>query len=125
MEHWEDVRGYSGIYEVSNKGNIRNSNTEVVLKQTIDEDRKQCRVGLTKGGKRIAIDVNKIVALAFINHIPEGYRLIIKHIDGNNLNSNIENLQITFRKRSVHMDKDHVAKHRMESDVSFDEFLFS
>jgi len=125
MEYWEDVRGYSGRYEVSNKGNIRNSNTEVVIKQTLYEDRKQCRIGLSKDGVRKSFDVNKIVALAFINHIPEGYRLIIKHIDGNSLNSNIENLQITFKKRSTHMDKDHVPSNRMKPNVSFDKFLFS
>ena len=60
MEIWVDINGYEGLYQVSDKGNVRSVDRYVssknnsvrlqhgkILKQYIDED-GYCRVGLHK-----------------------------------------------------------------------------
>lgn len=57
QEKWKDIKGYEGLYQVSNRGNIkslnyRKGNTSQNLKQEISET-GYFRVNLTKtvGGK--------------------------------------------------------------------------
>jgi len=38
--------------------------------------------------------VHQLVAMAFLNHKPNGYSLVVNHIDFNKLNNNVENLEI-------------------------------
>lgn len=50
-------------------------------------------VMLSVDSKRKNIPVHKLVANAFLNHIPCGYKLTIDHIDGNKENNHFLNLQ--------------------------------
>ena len=38
--------------------------------------------------------VHQLMAITYLNHIPQNHKLVIDHIDGNKLNNKIENLQI-------------------------------
>ena len=87
MEQWLDTYGY---YQISNLGNIRNKNTNRILKQSTN----------TKGYKVITLHINKklvnykahrLVAEAFI---PNPYSLPqVNHIDGCKTNNNVNNLE--------------------------------
>jgi len=104
MEVWKDVVGFEGIYEVSDKGNIRtvegkitsNSRYNVrVWKQRIiklKHDRNGYkRVSLWKSGKHYDWLVHRLVAIAFIPN-PNDYPMI-NHIDGISNNNCIDNLE--------------------------------
>ena len=65
-EIWKDVKGYEGLYQVSNLGRIWNVKTQRILKP-IDTGRGYFRVHLTaKNGKRKQELIHRLAAIAFI-----------------------------------------------------------
>lgn len=72
-EIWKPVRGYDGLYEVSNYGRVRNARTKRILKQQLD-GKGYLRVGLCKNGIMKTHKVHRLVAETFIpnpNNLPQ------------------------------------------------------
>ena len=90
-EIWKDVVGYEGYYEVSNLGNVRSVDREMVMSNWVVQPRRakpmaKClntdgylTVKLSKNGKSERIAVHRLVALAFIPN-PDGLS-DVNHID--------------------------------------------
>jgi len=105
IEVWKDIPEYEGLYKVSNLGNVKSLNYNKTgkkknLKTPIGSDgRRHCNLYLLK--KRKLRSVHSLVARAFLNHKPCGFKIVIDHIDNNPLNNNLYNLQlITQRENS-------------------------
>lgn len=80
MELWKDIKGYEGLYQVSNEGNVR-SVDRIVQVERNGSQFEQCRKGriirqlarrhgylavfLYKDGERIQVSVHRLVAEAF------------------------------------------------------------
>lgn len=78
-EIWKPIEGYESIYEVSNKGRVRNSDGKV-LKHCYDKDGYP-RLSLRNNGKARTLTIHRLVAKAFcFNPCPEKYTHI-NHID--------------------------------------------
>lgn len=108
MEQWRDIPGYEGIYQVSNKGNIRTCEGKTtftkrhgirhwkqrIMKQkcfTNAHGRADPRVILWKDGKEKTLLVSRLVGLTWCAGYAEG--LTINHINGNPLDNRAENLE--------------------------------
>ena len=103
-EIWKPVKGYEGIYEVSNKGNVKTLRKNVVMNQTIGVKNGYCYVGLYKDGKNRKALVHRIVAAAFIDN-PMGKKTV-NHIDGNKCNNAVDNLEwATYSENHKHAFK--------------------
>lgn len=98
-EIWKDIKGYEGLYQVSNLGNIKSlpkktnnqySYKEIFLKKALDNN-GYLKVSLHKNKKQITKVIHKLVAEAFIKN-PNNYN-VINHIDGNKQNNRIDNLE--------------------------------
>ncbi len=86
---WKGVEGYPD-YEVSNKGNVRNINTNRVLKRRLSaQGYDRVRLYKNKVGKNEF--VHRLVAIAFIPN-PNNYPLV-NHKDETTLNNSVENLE--------------------------------
>lgn len=116
QEKWVAIKGYEGIYEVSNLGNVRScdiickmdwfvsSPSRIrkgrTLKQT-NKDGKYKVVTLSKNNKLKQKYIHRLVAEAFIGEI--GHKMTINHIDYNINNNQVSNLEIiTYRDNSIH-----------------------
>ena len=103
IEIWKDIKGYEGMYQVSNLGNIKSLERykrnhsklqkieEKLLKLHINKTNGYVYVVLTKDTIEKNIRVHKLVAQAFIensNNKPQ-----INHIDGNKQNNRVDNLE--------------------------------
>ena len=96
-EIWKDIEGYSGLYQVSDLGNVKalgngnsNNSKERILK-TNKNHKGYLLVGLSKQGKRKQHLVHRLVAMAFIDN-PNNLEQI-NHRDEcktNNASSNLE-----------------------------------
>ena len=90
MEEWRAIPGYEGLYEVSNKGNVRNvrRNTLLRLPKT---NNGYIRVFLCKNGKGYGKYVHRLVSQVFIpnpDNLPQ-----INHKNEDKSNNCVENLE--------------------------------
>lgn len=106
-EKWRDIRGYEGLYQVSNLGNVKSFNNRIkhknpmILKQTIDRKNGYLTVSLSRNGKKKVYRVHKLVASIFIDN-SNSYP-VINHKDGNKLNNCVNNLEwCTYKQNIIH-----------------------
>lgn len=125
-EIWKDIPEYEGLYQVSNFGNIKSLvretrnckgiffTKEKILKPafTCKGNKKYLAVALCKNLKQKTLRIHKLVAMAFLNHTPEGYKLVVDHINNNSLDNSVNNLQlITQRKNTSKSQKNKSSKY--------------
>lgn len=97
MEEWKPIKGYEGLYEVSNlgrvkslgKGKNRNSKGRILKAHKSSKDYLYAR--LCKEGKTKSYYVHRLVAIAFVDN-PEGYNEV-NHKDENKENNCADNLE--------------------------------
>lgn len=110
MEEFRDIKGYEGLYQVSNLGRVKSlsrkgSVSERILKVSTDSQGYK-RVKLSKEGIVKCYGVHQLLAIAFLGHEPNSYEgLIVDHIDNNPLNNNLENLQLISHRENCSKDK--------------------
>jgi NUMOD4 motif/HNH endonuclease/NUMOD1 domain len=102
-EEYKDIRGYEGLYQVSNLGNIKslaksykdaNGNYKTVSEYVLFRRRNKSgylTVVLWKDDTRREFLVHKLVASAFLERVEGLYE--INHIDGNITNNDVSNLE--------------------------------
>ena len=99
-EEWKDIKGYEGLYEVSNTGKVRNKNNGKERK--FNEHHGYKRVTLSKNNKLKSRFVHDLVAETFIpNQDPK--KIQVNHIDEDKTNNNISNLEwVTPKENANH-----------------------
>lgn len=95
MEIWKDIKGYEGLYQVSNLGRVKSLNYNHTGKEKILKEGK-CSGGyvcvhLCKKGKMRTVLIHRLVAQAFIpnpDNLPQ-----VNHKDENKQSNIVENLE--------------------------------
>lgn len=89
-EIWRDIKGYEGLYQVSNLGRVRSfhGGSERIMKQTLQNG--YLRITLLKNEKSKRFLSHRLVALAFIPN-PEN-KPQVNHIDEDKTNNRVDNL---------------------------------
>ena len=105
MTCWKDVKGYEGLYKVSDTGIVLSLKRPLRFREghilsSCDDGRGYRHVCLHKDGKSKTISVHKLVANAFVPN-PNGYREI-NHIDEDKTNNNAVNLEWCDRAYNIH-----------------------
>lgn len=105
MEIWCDIKGFKGLYKISNMGNIISlerlvnckGNKKRLKKQlTVKQELLKCgyyRVTLSKNNTTKRYMVHRLVASHFL--LNQNKRKIVNHKDSNKTNNNVKNLQWT------------------------------
>ena len=93
-----NIKGFEGLYEVSNTGQVRSVKTGRILKNCL-AGKGYCQVGLHKDGVQKNVFVHRLVAQAFIPN-PKNYPEV-NHKDENKLNNRIDNLEWCTSKYNI------------------------
>jgi hypothetical protein len=104
-EVFKDIKGFEGIYQVSNLGRVKSLkfNKEKILKA--GDSNGYCTVDLWKNKKRYSKHVHKLVAMAFLDHEPNGYKLVVDHVNNVRTDNRVENLQIITPRKNTSKDR--------------------
>lgn len=87
-EIWKDIKGYEGLYKISNLGKVKTLRSNRILKGTGVEYKE---VVLYKNKKAKTFYVHRLVAEHFIEN-PNNYSCV-NHKDENKMNNNANNLE--------------------------------
>lgn len=126
-EVWKPVKGFEGLYEVSNTGKVKSLQRTVTAhngwprtfqekiltlhssKLTERHPKPMYHVELWKGNKRAVKMIHRLVAETFIPN-PDG-KPQVNHKDGNRMNNSVENLEwTTCTENSEHAYRTGLAK---------------
>lgn len=111
-EVWKKIPGYSN-YEASDIGRIRRSNDEKVrsgqgyriVKAGIMNQYLHVRGYYTLTIKRKLFPVSVLVAMAFLNHKPNGTIIVVDHKNNQPLDNRLINLQLISHRENCTKDK--------------------
>ena len=101
------IYDYTGLYEVSNLGRIKNCKRETILKPR-KNNKGYLYVDLSKDGKQERFTIHRLVAYNFIFNDNPNEKTEVNHKDKNPLNNTVENLERCTREynmRYSHKDK--------------------
>jgi hypothetical protein len=97
-EIWKDIKGYEGLYQVSNFGKVKSiklKNEHILSDKRITKGRGNIegyvKYSLSKNSVAKNYFAHKLVAVAFLEN--KENKLYVDHIDGNSLNNNVKNLR--------------------------------
>ena len=110
QEIWKDIPNYEGYYQVSNLGNVKSlarfNNLgkrvkERVLKNLVNTTNGYLVVNLSKIGLVKTKQIHQLVAEAFLNHKPNGHKLVVNHKNFNREDNRVENLEIITNRENT------------------------
>lgn len=103
MEIWKDIKGYEGLYQVSNYGNVRSLDYRHTGRtEVLSPGENTCGylfVNLCKNGKVKKFTLHRLVAEAFLPNWFDDRE--VNHKDENPKNNNVDNLEWCDRKYNI------------------------
>ena len=103
-EVWKPIKGYEGLYEVSNLGNVKSlprkstCKNERILKPCVDL-KGYLEVVLSKNSKHKTYRIHRLVADTFIPNINN--QPMVNHKDENKMNNQVSNLEWCDNKHNI------------------------
>lgn len=116
IEQWVDIKGYEGLYGISNLGNIFSCRADRNLKPQ-KTNRGYLRICLSVNDSKKFISVHRLVASAWVFN--PGLKPQVNHIDGDKTNNKAKNLEwCTQVENSAHSYNTGLQQKKYGEDVS-------
>ena len=106
MEIWKEIRGYDGLYQISNWGRVKSleriDNNNHPIKEKILTPQKNkygyYKIILSKNGKQKSFQIHRLVYETFVGEIPDGMQC--NHINEIKTDNRLENLNLMTSKEN-------------------------
>ena len=105
-EIFKDIPNYEGMYQISDLGRLKSLkfNKERILKPAVGVN-GYLFVILCREGKQKNITVHRLMAITFLNHTPCGYKIVVDHINCDEQDNRLENLQLISQRENSSKDR--------------------
>ena len=111
-ERWKDVPGYEGLYQVSDMGRVKKlvgtKCKKDRLKKLVLTKNGRFSVSLYKNNREKKMLVHRLVLMAFVG--PPASEQITRHLDGNPINNDLNNLKWGTHKENQRDSMEHGTK---------------
>lgn len=108
MEIWKDIPGYEGLYQINNLGVVKSlfrydSMGRIIYEKTLTQHNSNGYLKVTLCKNRISkrFSVHQLIAMAFLNHKPCGFKLVVNHINFIKTDNRVENLEIVTHRENT------------------------
>jgi hypothetical protein len=98
-EVWKDIKGFDGLYQVSNLGRIKSLRYGTNILKPFLTGKGYLTVDLCFKGKRKSVRVHRLVADAFIPNPTNKSQ--INHINGNKKDNSVKNLEWNTQSENI------------------------
>lgn len=94
-EIWKEIKGYKGLYEVSNLGRIKSLKTEKLLSLKPNKRDGYVNITLVKNGVTKSFRAHQLVAITFLKHEPDNTnKLVVDHKNNIRHDNRLVNLDV-------------------------------
>ena len=110
MENYRPIKGFEGLYEISDCGKVLSLKRNIIMKHSRASGYES--VKLSKGNKNFYFRIHTLVGNAFLQ-IPKktDVKMCFNHKDGNRFNNHVSNLEyVSYSDNTLH--KFHVLKYK-------------
>lgn len=119
-EKWRNIKGYEGLYQISNKGRVKSlstiKNEEYIIMQQRENACGYPRINLSCCGVQKTYEIHRLVATHFIDNPLN--KKEVNHKDGNKRNNNASNLEwVNRRENMLHAFKNGLCPGKIEIDL--------
>ena len=104
-EIFKDIPGYEGLYKISKSGVVISKRKSWSEKNHFIVTGGYQAHDLWKNNKRKHYTTHQLVAMAYLNHIPSKYTIVVDHIDNDKSNNHVSNLQLVTPRVNNSKDK--------------------
>ncbi len=104
-EIWKDIRGYEGLYSISNLARVRSNSVqgvkkEIILKYSLNKNGYNS-VSLWKNNKPTRVLVHRVLMIHFVENLEN--KPCVNHINGIKHDNRLENLEwCTYKENNYH-----------------------
>lgn len=100
-EVWKKIKGFED-YEISNLGRLKSCkrNKENLIKGTATNGYIIVTLYANNGIIKRNFKIHQLVAMAFLEHTPNGLAFVVNHIDGDKSNNDANNLEIVTNREN-------------------------
>jgi len=103
-EIWKDIKGYEGLYQVSNFGRVKSLKFKPKVLKNVTNYGYYPTIYLFKNNQMKMFKIHRLVAKIFIDN-PNNFPCV-NHKDGQKTHNNVTNLEwVTIKKNNIHAIK--------------------
>lgn len=134
MEQWKDIKEYEGIYQISDKGNVRSLMKWEVQKRNYvhctkllnptDNGNGYLIISLSKKRKRKNFYIHRLVAEHFVPNTNDKNK-VVNHLDFDKRNNKASNLEWCTQKENVLYSRDRMCKPKNKTNTNTGEKYIS